>query len=119
MLNLPLRPRLLLLQQASRQPPKAKKKTDPFLGMQAFFCPQQPNIPFLSWGFACESEKKFFKQLLHRLTVISLLFTHPYMGSFFSKKKAENQKPARVISFSLCCSRLFVAFNRHEKTLRI
>lgn len=93
MLNLPLRPRLLLLQQASRQPLKAKKKTDPGLGMQAFFCPQQHNIPFLSWGFACKSEKKFFKQLLHRLTVLrSFLPIHIWVLSF-QKKRRKTKNP--------------------------
>ena len=32
-----------------------KEKTDFCLGMQAFFCPQEHNIPFLPWGFACKS----------------------------------------------------------------
>lgn len=74
-------------------PRKPKKKTDPCLGMQAFFCPQQPNIPFLSWGFACKSEKRFFKQSLHRLTVIrSFLPIHIWVLSF-QKKRRKTKNP--------------------------
>ena len=75
-------------------PRKQKKKADPCLGMQAFFCPQQHNIPFLSWGFACKSEKKFFKQLLHRLTVIRFFLPiHIWVLSFPKKKRRKTKNP--------------------------
>lgn len=89
-------------------PRKQKKKTDPCLGMQAFFCPQQPNIPFLSWGFACKSEKKFFKQSLHRLTVIrSFLPIHIWVLSFQKKGGKPKTRSCDLffpLLFSVVCS---------------
>lgn len=99
-------------------PESKKKRLIPVWGCRPFFVRNNPTFHSYLGVLHANLKKSFLSNRFTDLLLFAPFYPFIY-GFFLFKKKAENQKPARVISFFLCCSRLFVAFNRHEKTLRI
>lgn len=100
-------------------PESKKKRLIPVWGCRPFFVRNNTTFHSYLGVLHANPKKSFLSNCFTDLLLFASFYPSTYGFFLFQKKKAENQKPARVISFFLYCSRLILAFNRHEKTLRI